>query len=232
MKLAIMQPYFFPYLGYFQLIHAVERFVIYDDVNFIKQGWINRNFVLMDCRPLRVTAPLCGASSFKSIADTTLSPGSAWRGKFLKTLIQAYGKAPHFEPAFTLAEDVIQRQCGSVAELALESILAVAKYLGLSAEIRPSARHYENRHLKGEARVLDICRQEGADIYYNPFGGQELYDRATFASAGVELRFIKPGEPRYRQFRCEFVPHLSILDVLMFNDRETVRKFLADFEVV
>jgi WbqC-like protein family. len=231
MKLAVMQPYFFPYLGYFQLLHAVDRFVSYDDVNFIKQGWINRNFILMGCQPLRITVPVSGASSFKTIAETPLSPNPAWQGKLLKTLSQAYAQAPFFNPVFTLAESVVRERWDSVAGLALGSIQAVANYLGIKTEIRPSATQYDNRSFQGTTRVLDICRREGAAAYYNLPGGQNLYDPSTFSDAKVELRFIQPGEPRYRQFACAYVPHLSILDVLMFNDRETVSHFLADYRI-
>lgn len=229
MKLAVMQPYFFPYLGYFQLLYAVDLFVIYDDVNFIKQGWINRNFILMHCRPLRITIPLAGASSFRAIANTTVSADLAWRNKLLKTLYQAYAKAPHFEPVYTLVEGVVRTHCTSLAELALRSIQAVTEYLGLTTQIRPSTRPYANCSLKGEARILDICLREHADVYYNLPGGESLYERAIFAQAGVDLRFIQPNQPHYPQFGCAFVPNLSILDTLMFNTPETVRGYLEDY---
>lgn len=231
MKLAVMQPYFFPYLGYFQLFHAVDLFVIYDDVNYIKGGWINRNFILMNCRSQRITVPLAEASSFKTIAATELVVDGRWRERLLKTLRQAYAKAPYFEPVYALAEGVILSPCTSLAELALRSIRAVANYLLLTTEIRPSARPYANRSLKGEARILDICRRESADAYYNLPGGETLYNRAAFSEAGVKLHFIHPGEPPYRQFRCAFVPRLSILDVLMFNPLRTVQGFLANCEI-
>ena len=231
MKLAVMQPYFFPYLGYFQLLHAVDLFVIYDDVNFIKGGWINRNFILMNGRAQRITVPLAGASSFKTIAATRLVADRLWREKLLKTLRQAYSKAPHFNQVYALAEGVILSRCSSLAELALGSLRAVADYLLLTAEIRPSASYYANQSLKGQTRILDICRRESADAYYNLPGGEVLYDRSAFSAAGVNLRFVFPGEPHYRQFGYPFVPRLSILDVLMFNPPETVHRFLANCEI-
>jgi len=231
MKLAVMQPYFFPYLGYFQLFHAVDLFVIYDDVNFIKGGWINRNFILMNGRSQRITVPLAEASSFKIIADTKLLADRLWREKLLKTLRQAYSKAPHFDRVYALAEGVILSPCNSVAELALRSIRAVANYLLLTTKIRPSASPYANQSLKGQARILDICRREGADAYYNLPGGEALYDHAAFLAAGVKLHFIRSGEPHYQQFGHDFVPRLSILDVLMFNPPETARRFLANCEM-
>ena len=231
MKLAVMQPYFFPYLGYFQLFHAVDLFVIYDDVNFIKGGWINRNFILMNGRSQRITVPLAEASSFKTIAATKLSADRFWREKVLKTLRQAYSRAPHFDQVYALAERVILAPCSSLAELASGSIRAVADYLHLTTEIRPSASPYANESLKGQARILDICRREGADAYYNLPGGEALYDRAAFSAAGVKLHFIHPGETNYRQLGYTFVPRLSILDVLMFNSPETAHRYLANCEI-
>lgn len=231
MKLAVMQPYFFPYLGYFQLLRAVDLFVIYDDVNFIKGGWINRNFILMNGQAQRITVPLVGASSFKTIAATRLAADRLWRDKLLKTLRQAYSKAPHFDQVYALAEGVILSPCRSLAELAVGSIRAVANYLRLTTEIRPSATYYANDSLKGQTRILDICQRERAEAYYNLPGGEALYDRSAFSAAGVTLRFIHPGEPHYRQFGYTFVPRLSILDVLMFNPPETAHRFLASCEI-
>jgi hypothetical protein len=231
MKLAVMQPYFFPYIGYFQLLDSVDLFVSYDDVNFIKQGWINRNFILMQCRALRITAPVEKASSFRTIAETRLAEGPLWRKEMLKTIGQAYAGAPYFEQVFSLVETVVLAPHDSVAELALSSVHAVAEYLGLAVCIQPSARPYNNRSLKGEARILDICRREEADSYYNLPGGERLYDRANFIASGVKLFFLQPRLPRYKQYRCEFVSQLSVLDVLMFNDRATARGFVASYEV-
>lgn len=230
MKLAVMQPYFFPYLGYFQLLHAVDKFVSFDDVNFIKKGWINRNYILLRCQPHRITVPLSQASQFKSIAATRVAAAGLWQANILKTLQQAYARAPFFKPVYALVEDVIKAPSGSLADLALDSIRAVMEYLSLPAKIHPSSSGYGNRSLKGPARILDICRQENATAYYNLPGGEALYERAAFAAAGIELHFIQPGEPRYRQFDCSFVPHLSILDVLMFNAPEKVREFLDCYE--
>ena len=231
MKLAVMQPYFFPYLGYFQLLRAVDLFVAYDDVNFIKGGWINRNFILVNGQAQRITVPLKGASSFKTIAATMVAADRLWREKLLKTLRQAYSKAPHFDQVYALAEGVILSPCSSLAELALGSIKAVANYLLLTTEVRPSSAYYANDSLKGQTRILDICRRENADTYYNLPGGEALYDRAAFSAAGVTLRFIRPGELHYQQFGCAFVPRLSILDVLMFNPPGTVHRFLANCEI-
>jgi hypothetical protein len=231
MKLAVMQPYFFPYLGYFQLINAVDIFVVYDDVAFIKGGWTNRNFLLMGCSSVRFTVPLHKASQNRSICATRIS-GQRWQQDFLKTLHQAYAKAPQFEPIYALTERVVQREYPNLAELALESLVAVAGYLGIPTEIRPTSRTYDNALLKGQERILDICRQEKADTYINLPGGRHLYDPTAFLASGVDLRFLQPEEIRYPQFRCEFVPQLSMLDVLMFNERESAQGLLRACKTV
>jgi hypothetical protein len=231
MKLAVMQPYFFPYIGYFQLMAAVDRLVILDDVNFIKQGWINRNQILVGCRPFMFSIPLQHPSSFGLICDTRLALVDQSRQKLLKTIEQAYRKAPYFEPIYNLIKRVCERENEFIGKLALESIFAVANYIGIDTEIIPTSRNYRNDNLKGSARVLDICRHEGATEYYNLPGGVELYDRATFANAGTNLHFVQPKQVDYRQFDCSFVPWLSMIDVMMFNDRDTIRTMLNHYEL-
>lgn len=230
MKLAVMQPYFFPYLGYFQLIHAVDVFVSFDDVTYIKRGWINRNFLLMNCRPQRFTVPLSGASQFRRVDATPLA-NIDWQSKFLKSLRQAYSRAPQFATVFAKVEALLRKKRSSVAELALDSVKTVVDHVGLKTTIRTTSKIYDNADLKGQERILDICRREDADTYINLPGGKALYDREAFAARGVNLRFIKMEDVRYRQFQCEFVPNLSILDVLMFNAAEAVRELLQRYSL-
>lgn len=231
MKLAVMQPYFFPYIGYFQLVAAVDRLVVLDDVNFIKQGWINRNRILVACRPFLFSLPLQHPSSFRPIHETRLTSDAHSSRKLLMTIEQAYRKTPHFEPVYDLVRRVCEHKTEFIGQLALESVLAVAQYLGVSTEIISTSRHYGNCDLKGVERVLDICRREGATEYFNLPGGVALYDKEAFADVGIDLRFLQPKPSAYRQFDCPFVPWLSIIDVLMFNDRDTVRAMLNHYEV-
>lgn len=231
MKLAIMQPYFFPYLGYFQLLNAVDKFIIYDDVNFIKQGWVNRNFILMDCKPLRMTIPIRQASSFRPIYETQIASIPGWKKRFLQAISQGYGKAPFFKEVYFLVETVIEKDYITIAQLASSSILAVLEYLELPLEVEPTSRHYMNQHLKGQERVLDICRIECCKKYYNLPGGTGLYERQAFEQSGIDLGFVQPGDVSYRQFECKFVPNLSMIDVLMFNDRKTVISYLDQYEI-
>lgn len=231
MKLAVMQPYFFPYLGYFQLAAAVDRFVILDDVNFIKQGWVNRNRILLGCRPFVFSLPLHHASSFIPIHETRILLDGHSRRKLFATIEQCYGKAPHFEAAYHLVRTVIEHETEFVGELAFQSILAVAHYLNLSTGFVSTSRHYGNNDLNGSDRVIDICRREAATEYFNLPGGMALYDQTAFANAGIGLHFLAPQLPHYQQFKCPFVAGLSMIDVLMFNDQDAVRKMLNSFQV-
>lgn len=233
MKLGIMQPYLFPYLGYFQLISAVDVFVIYDDVAFIKQGWINRNQLLLHGRLHLFSVPLEGASSKRAIRDTALSLREypRWKDKFLKTVALAYSKAPRYEPTHELLTTVLDAAPGSIGELASRSILAVCQALALLTRIEPSSTIYENGNLHAQDRVLDICAREAATVYINASGGRKLYAKDAFAIRGVELRFLRSRLPPYPQFNHEFVRGLSILDVLMFNSPEAVRRMMAEYEL-
>jgi hypothetical protein len=228
MILALNQPYWFPYLGYFQLIHAADRFVVYDDVTYIKGGWINRNRILVGGEPHYFTVPTQDASSFKPIRDVAVGEQREWRKKMLRTIEQAYSKAPEFAAVFPLVEAVVRSPEPHVAGLAVASLRAVMGYLGITTELVASSSGYGNADLHGEARVLDICHREGAHVYVNASGGMALYDKAHFAARGVELRFLKPLLTPYRQFGAAFVPGLSIVDVLMFNPRERVQAMLEE----
>lgn len=231
MKLGIMQPYLFPYLGYFQIIAAVDRFVIYDDVGFIKQGWINRNRILLRGEPHLFSVPLEGASSNRTIRDVPVSVREfpRWREKFLKTFDLAYTRAPRFQAVRELLVSVLEGDPGSAADLARRSILAVCQSLGLTTTIVPTSTVYENGHLRAQDRVLDICAREGASLYINAQGGRELYDHPSFSSRSLELRFIRSHLPAYPQFDHPFVPGLSILDILAFNEPAAASRMLSEF---
>lgn len=236
MTLAIMQPYIFPYIGYFQLINAVDKFVIYDDVNFIKQGWINRNKILLNGKEHLFTVPLEGASSFKIIRETELNNKffKIWEVKFLKSVEQSYKKAPNFAECYELIEGVFKGiECQTnIASLAAASILGVHNYLNLNTEFELSSTIYDNRYLSGQSRVIDICRKEMASEYINPLGGQNLYNHTVFEENGLRLKFIVPKLEAYEQFKLPFIKGLSIIDVLMFNSKERVRQMLNCYSLI
>lgn len=227
MKLAIMQPYFFPYLGYFQLIAAVDKFAFYDDVNFIKNGWINRNRICLAGAPRYITVPLAGASPFQKIDQVELKEGDQWRKKMIESIRHAYSRAPNFTPINSLVCDVLHSDVENIADLAKASVVSVCNYLQIKTEFVSSSRIYRNDELSGEARVIDICRQEAAGEYWNLPGGRDLYDRSNFCAAGIQLNFVDPTLSPYPQGSLSFHKGLSIIDVLMFNARDAVQSMLA-----
>jgi hypothetical protein len=232
-RLAIMQPYLFPYIGYFQLIHAADRFVVYDDVAYIKQGWINRNRILINGEPSFFSVPIKHASSFTSICDTLIDDDrqhARWVEKLLKTFDNAYRRAPEFTRVFPMLELVFSRKTTRVADLAVASVKAIASLLEMNTSFVDSSTTFGNRALKGEERVLSICAAEGARQYVNLPGGRELYSHERFEARGIQLSFVQPRPIEYRQFGAPFVPWLSIIDVLMFNPIETVRGFLDAYD--
>src|SRR5438128_3096000 len=232
MKLAIMQPYFFPYLGYFQLIHASDKFVFYDDVNFIRNGWINRNRLLLGAEPHYFTVPLAGASSFASIRETHFDAANTrWKRKMLATFEAAYKRSPERDAGLQLLEKTLAADTDLIGELARRSVRNVMEYLGLEREVVESSHAYANAQLKGTARVLDICRRDGADTYVNPPGGRELYDAAEFRAAGIELCFLESHFPPYAQGDAAFVPGLSILDAIMRCPRGALSGMLESYDV-
>ncbi len=232
MKLAVMQPYIFPYIGYFQLMHAADKFVLFDDVNFIKKGWINRNNLLVNGQAHLFSIPLKEVSQNKLIHEIYLSDEQKWRGNFLKTLEQAYKKAPYFSSVATLVSDIINFECDKISDLIYHSFCQLNPYLGITTELVRSSSVYPVAHLKGQERIMGICKVEKADSYVNPIGGQELYSKDFFQENGIQLNFIKTNPIVYSQFTKEFIPWLSILDLLMFNSKEELTKILNQYELI
>ncbi|MEN8183832.1 MAG: WbqC family protein [Myxococcota bacterium] len=180
MKLAIMQPYLFPWIGYFQLIHSADRFVVYDDVSYRKGSWINRNRVLVGGRESLFTLPMQGASPNKPIYEVGVGDMERWGKRFLKTLSQEYRKAPHFAEVHALVSGVLGFEGDNLSDLLRHGIEVVCDHLGVATEIVPTSRSYGNEQLSGQDRVLDICEREGADVYINAIGGRSLYEPEDF----------------------------------------------------
>lgn len=231
MKIAIMQPYFFPYLGYFQLIQAVDFFVFYNDVNFIKKGWIHRNRILLNGKDFLFTIPCIDASQNRRICDTQVAFDEKEKKRLLNTITQSYRKAPFFDPVFSLVERVVSTESKYLDILAIASVEEVLKYLGVARTIVVSSTRYKNQHLKRADRLIDICATEGFTEYVNALGGKEIYDKAYFESRGVSLAFLRPSLNAYRQFENDFVPGLSILDVIMFNAVDDVKRLLNQYSI-
>jgi hypothetical protein len=235
MKIAVMQPYIFPYIGYFQLINAVDKFVFYDDVNYIKGGWINRNNVLLNGKINLFTLPLKNASSFQSINETQIHTDlyPIWKKKFLRSIEQSYKKAPYFDEIQQLIIQVFNLNCKNIADLCICSVELVTKYLALNVVFEKSSEKYSSSKGFDKAeRLINICQINEANSYINPFGGKELYQKETFKEHNIDLLFIENTITSYPQFNNDFIPALSIIDVLMFNSKEEVKEMLNQYKLV
>lgn len=229
MKLGIMQPYFLPYIGYWQLMKAVDKYVVYDDVSYIKGGWINRNNFLISGQKKLVTFQLKDAGSYKLINEIEIKDDFS---SFMKMIQINYAKAPNFSDIKKLTEEIVAYDKTNLAKFLYNSIKAVASYLGFKTEFYLSSEIKKDNSLRGKDKVIHICKIMQADEYYNAIGGQELYDKDEFEKNGIKLSFLKTSIREYKQLKNDFVPGLSILDVLMFNDKKTVNEMLDDFELV
>ena len=229
MKVGIMQPYFFPYIGYWQLISAIDIFVIYDDVSYIKQGFINRNNILINGTKAYFTLHLRGASSNKLINEIKLGDN---RNKLLKTVELNYKKAPYFLDVFPLIENIFNFKSELLIEFLSNSLKTVSKFLCLNTKFINSSEIAKDASLKGQDKLISICKVLGGTQYINPYGGQNLYDRNEFSTNGIELYFINSKPVAYPQFKNKFVPCLSIIDVMMFNSTEEIGRLLIEYELV
>lgn len=232
-RVAIMQPYVFPYIGYFHLAQASDLFVFYDDVQYTTRGWINRNRILLNGMDHLFTVPVAGASQSKTIGETMQACDAAWTDRFYRTLQHAYRKAPEFTRAMEPVMAAFSTPGDSIADLAIRSIEAVHDYLGLPfRHTRSSACAPDTRGLERADRLIEITRDLGYAAYVNAPGGATLYEKGYFAERGVELGFVESGEVLYRQYAADsFIPSLSIIDVLMFNDIATVKDLLRRYRV-
>ena len=228
-----MQPYFFPYLGYFQLVQAVDHFVFYDDVMFIKKGWINRNRILMQGNEFLFTIPLEKQSQNKTIRESTVSWGKEFPNKFMNQLDSTYKKAPNYAEVRGLVEQVLNRKFESLADLASESVQATWAYLGLEKKFYQSSQLLVSEDLGRAERLIEITKSLGESSYINAVNGQELYEKGFFKENGIDLHFLKPNLNPYLQGNTkEFVNGLSMIDVLMWNNQEEVVQWLGDSQLI
>ena len=243
MKLAIMQPYFLPYIGYFQLINAVDKFIFCDDVHFIKGGFINRNHILVNQSKdhqshgkqvkYRFTIPVQHVHFDTTIRETKVANDPAnWCRKLSKTL-QNYRKAPYFKTIYPVFDEILRGSIGrSISDVAIESIETTLKYINLERKTATTFSRYNNTHLSGAERIVDICRQESATTYVNAIGGQKLFSKDYFSANALKLQFLKPNLTTYKQNSPLFIAGLSIIDVLMWNDPDAVNKMLSDYILI
>ena len=228
MKLAVMQPYFFPYIGYFQLMNAVDEFVVYDNIEYTKKGWINRNRILVNGQPAYVTIPLKNDSDILDVKDRHLA--SSWpiaRQDMLNRITGAYRKSPYFDIVRPMVEKCLLFEENNLFSYILHTLKLTCEYLGIQTRLTVSSAIPIDHSLKAQRKVIEICRARNSDEYWNPIGGTALYAKEEFQDQGIALHFLKANDISYRQFENAFVPNLSILDVMMFNSKEEITGFLG-----
>ena len=231
MTLGIMQPYFLPYIGYWQLLAAVDRFVVYDNVKYTKKGWINRNRFLRDGTDAVFTLPLRKGSDFLNIADRAVADDFD-PSTILNPLREAYRKAPFFNEAFPTIEMIVTAAPRNLFEYLHNSIEAIAAYLHVQTPLIVSSTIRIDHQITADRKVLAICDALRATTYINSIGGRRLYSAAAFAQQGIDLKFLQPRDLTYRQSDDRFVPNLSIVDVMMFNSKEAVQAMLGEYDLV
>ena len=229
MKLGIMQPYFLPYIGYFQLIQLVDIYVVADDLNFIKNSYIKKNSILDNGAPALISLELIGASQNKLINEIDVGNNT---DKLLTAIQRRYAKAPYFKDVFPLLQTILSSKEKNLARFLGYSLMKISSYLGMQTKILYSSEIEKNNDLKFDARIIDICKRVGADHYINAIGGQALYDKEEFAEEGIKLNFIDTNDIVYEQFGKAFVSNLSIIDVLMFNSKDEIKTMLDAYKLV
>ena len=231
MKLVIMQPYLFPYLGYIQLIQVADTFVIYDDAQFMKGGWINRNRILGGGGPQFITLNLKGASANKAINEVHIGDN---RVKLRKTIEQTYAKAPFQEEGMAFVDECFDFEGANLARFIGNSLILLAKHLQLPTKFVWASELDRDRTLAAQDAVLNMCEMLGATHYINAEGGKELYSQTDFRTRGIQLSFLLHQVTEYKQARnkSDFEARLSIIDALMNIGFEGVKAKLKDYDLV
>lgn len=233
MKLAIMQPYFLPYIGYWQLMNEVDHFVFYDDVNFIKRGYINRNNILITGNSKGFNIPLKAASQNRMICEIEIDNSQRWKQKLLNTIFLSYKKALHFDLGFNLIEEILKCEKQKISELVVFSANKISSFLEMDTKVSISSNLDYNRELKGQLKILELCKKIGANHYINPIGGMEIYENNLFIQEKIKLNFLKTNTISYPQYGSinGFVSNLSIIDVIMNNSVEEIKELLTQFQL-
>lgn len=224
-----MQPYFMPYIGYFQLMKAVDKYVVYDDVNYIKGGWANRNHILINGEKEMFTVTLQKASPNKLFNEIVI--GDDFK-KLMKTLQMNYSRAINFDQTMVLMERIISFPNKQLAVFIANSFREILSYLSVETEILMSSEIPKDNSLRGKDKIIQICEILGADTYYNAVGGKNLYDQEEFREHGITLNFVDSLPQVYSQLHTrEFVSGLSMIDVLMNNTKDKVNSLLESYQI-
>ena len=234
--IAIMQPYLFPHIGYFQLVNAAKEFVFYDDVNYIKKGWINRNNILVNGKSNKFTVPIDNPSQFVKIKNTHLKKDlyENWVIKFFKSIHQNYCQAPYYDEVYFILELVfLNSKIESISDLSSHSIIETSKYLNLKTNFHFSSIDFsESKPLERAERLVSIVSKFKSTEYINSIGGVELYNKSFFRKYNINLSFLDSEITTYKQFKNDFVPGLSMIDVLMFTGKEQINDMLKAYKLL
>jgi len=222
MKIALMQPYFLPYIGYFQLISAVEVFIIHDDVQHIKAGWVNRNRLLVNNKNTLFTLPLKNAPTSAKINEREIVEKKIDREKLIRVFDSSYSKKENYSKVRALLLSIFSFESLNLAEFNVNSLKIICDYLEIKTPFVLSSELKKDNSLTGESRVISICESLAADEYVNPIGGQELYSKENFNKKNIDLKFIKAYN----------IPVLSIIDVLANYSIEEVQQLLTQFTLI
>ena len=236
MKLAINQPYFFPYLGYFSLIRQTDRFILLDEIQYIKQGWINRNRILAsDGGWQYIRVPMAKFHQTDLISQVKISDKEDWREEILNRLLVYKGHGPYFRETMETVGKALSLDTDNITRLNEHALKAVCDHIGIASELRIFS-DLELKVQKAEAPdevPLNICRALGnIEEYWNLEGGAEFYDRSKFDREGIGIKFVKMNLQQYPQIHENFEPALSILDVMMFNDPDQIQRMLDDYQLL
>ena len=232
-RIAIMQPYFLPYIGYFQLMNTVDEFVIYDNIEFSRKGWVNRNRILVNGVDMYVTLPLKKDSDYLDIIERSLA--ETWpveRKKMLNRIKESYRNAPHFNEVFPVIEELLLFEETNLFRFLFNTLQRTKDYLGIKTALTISSTLHINHELRSEDKVLVMAQSRNSDVYINPIGGIELYNKQRFREMGIELLFLKTDNFTYDQNKMPFIPFLSIIDVMMFNSQEKIRDYLLRYSLL
>jgi hypothetical protein len=235
MILAAMQPYFFPYLGYFSLIDYSDQFILFDPVQHIRHGWIERNRVLKPGEGWQyVSVPLEKHSRGTLIKDLQIKNASDWQDRILRQLQHYKKRSPYYANTMEVLKACFSEEFTSIVKLNEKCLVEVCNYLGIEYNFRIFSEmelKIGPVHHAGEW-ALRISEAMGAAEYVNPPGGEEIFDKKQFNDAGIELKFLKSRLPEYSQRRPVFENGLSIIDVMMFKSAEEIRDMIDDYDFI
>lgn len=234
MKVALMQPYFFPYIGYFQLIHSVDEFVVFDNAQYIRRGWMNRNRILNENKEsIFINVPIIKAPREMKIKDIVISNNYNWQRKIFDQL-EYYRKAPYYKETLDLLEESLTTDVQYLCQLNISVLKRLCELLGIDTKITIMSERFPfvQKTNAADEWGIEVSKAINATTYINAIGGKDIYNQQKYNDYGLKIQFLKPILTPYKQFNNTFVPGLSIIDVLMFNDITITKNMLDMHELI